>query len=98
MGAKFTNRVLHGNGRMHRCPRSRLCTAGGTAPQWFMAKLLPHIFSNLDKLVSKLPKTLRDPVQDHVRSMEELFAHGQLDAARHSKRQAVKLEAADKPM
>src|SRR2546423_12946847 len=61
-----------------------------------MAKLLPHVFSNLDKLVSKLPKTLRDHVQDHVRSMEELFAHGQLDAARRSKRQAVKLEAADK--
>src|ERR1043166_3362159 len=61
-----------------------------------MAKLLPHVFSSLDKLTSKLPKTLRDKVQAHVRSMEELFAHGQLDVARRSKRVAVKLDAADK--
>jgi uncharacterized protein (DUF697 family) len=61
-----------------------------------MAKLLPHVFSNLDKLVSKLPKQVREPVLDHIRSMEDLFAHGQLEAARRSTDQAVKLEAADR--
>lgn len=61
-----------------------------------MPNLLPHVFSNLDKLVSKLPKTVREPVLDHVRAMESLFAQGQLEAARRSKSRAVKLAAADK--
>jgi uncharacterized protein (DUF697 family) len=62
-----------------------------------MAKLLlPNVFTKVEKLASKLPERLREPVLNHFHAMEDLFAHGQLEAARRSDAREVKLEAARK--
>lgn len=52
------------------------------------------VFTQVEKLLGKLPEGLHGSVLDHVGAVRALFAHGHLDAARRSRDPAVKLAAA----